>query len=249
MQPPTEVLEEARRRTYAAGSARIEIVTEHRWKIPPMPQRRRGGLLRPLAKLGKATAKRVWRVAIRRHDLSRRTAEGVLDLVGRRSMLDHGSFAELHADGHQWSGRSGRAISTLPADGVPGQYRSPIWLLDILSGVVSTEDHGNALIRGVTCRHLTATIDLSRASELTPGGVGVPSRKRFEELLALTADVWLDDSHIRRVRFTEDEHQTETIDLFDFGVSVHDLDWTRLPTFRSPAEASKVADAQLDDPS
>ena len=78
--------------------------------------------------------------------------------------------------------------------------------------------------------------DLSRASRATPGGVAVPTLGRFEALLALTAEVWLDDCHVRRLRFAA-ENRTDTLELWDLGVALDDLDWSRLPTFRTAGEA------------
>jgi hypothetical protein len=58
--------------------------------------------------------------------------------------------------------------------------------------------------------------------------------------------VWIDDQHIRQVRF-EDRRKVHpspdqggssakilTLELWDFGVRVRGLDWSRLPTFLSP---------------
>ena len=66
---------------------------------------------------------------------------------------------------------------------------------------------------------------------------------RFEDLLALPVEVWLDAQHVRRVRYRP-EHLTETLELWDFGVALDDLDWTRLPAFRSPDEAAAVEKAR-----
>jgi hypothetical protein len=56
----------------------------------------------------------------------------------------------------------------------------------------------------------------------------------------MAVEVWLDRSHVRRVRF-KDEQRVETVELWDFGIPLHALDWTRLPTFRSPKEAASLA--------
>ncbi|MEA2512675.1 MAG: hypothetical protein QOJ59_2162, partial [Thermomicrobiales bacterium] len=84
--------------------------------MPTMPQRRRGGLLRPLTRLGKAAGKRLWTRAMGDFDFRRQEAEGVIDLAQRRYMLDYGHYARLFADGREWDGRSGRLLSTLPPD-------------------------------------------------------------------------------------------------------------------------------------
>lgn len=228
-------------RTRAAASARIELSTDHTWEMPPVPKRRRGGLMRPVTSAAKAAGKRLLRAAERRFDFRHQTAEGVIHLEERRYMLDYGSYARLYADGKEWHGRSGRRLSTLPPDeqGLP----TPLWLLDILAGLAAATDEGAEAVRGTPCRCFTATVDISRASKLTPGGVAVPVLGRFEDLLALPVEVCIDDEHVRRVRFRP-EHRTETLELWDFGVPLDDLDWSRLPTFRSPREAAAVAKAR-----
>jgi hypothetical protein len=73
----------------------------------------------------------------------------------------------------------------------------------------------------------------------------VPARPRFEDLLALPLEAWIDDTHVRRVRFDGGRAAgmgVVTLDLDDFGVEVDDLDWSRLPTFRSPEEAEWLAE-------
>jgi hypothetical protein len=205
-----------------------------------MPYRRRGGLLRPILNAGKSGAKRLVKFAAPDLDFRRQTSEGIIDIAGRRYMLDYGSYARLYADGKEWDGRSGRALATLPPDG--SAFPTPLWLLDLLAGVVGASETGTEEVRGVTCRHLAATADLSRASQAVRGGIAAPGRRRFEELLALPVEIWIDDTQIRRIRFNSSEgveQHTDTLELWDFGVPIDDLDWTRLPTFQSPDEAAQ----------
>jgi hypothetical protein len=53
--------------------------------------------------------------------------------------------------------------------------------------------------------------------------------------------VWIDDLRIHRFRIVHrgsgrsaGATRTETVELWDFGVPVDELDWTRLPSFRTP---------------
>lgn len=63
------------------------------------------------------------------------------------------------------------------------------------------------------------------------------ARDRFESLLRLPIELWLDETHLRRIRFI-DEHRTTTVTFSDFGADVDGLGWSRLPIFRSPNEES-----------
>lgn len=233
-------LERARKQTLAAGSARFELLVERGWEMPVMPYRRRGGLLRPVLNAAKSGPKRLVKFAAPDVDFRHQTAEGIIDIAGRRYMLDYGSYAHLYADGQQWDGRSGRSLATLPRDAcaVP----TPLWLLDLIAGVVDASEKGSEEVRGAVCRHLAGTADLSRASQAAPEGIAVPKIKRFEDLLAVPVEVWLDDTHIRRIRFSSTERveqRSETLELWDFGVSIDALEWTRLPTFRSADKAAQ----------
>jgi hypothetical protein len=238
--PAVDVIAEAEGRTRAAASARIELFIDHTWQMPPMPTRRRGGLIRPLTTVAKAAGKRLLEAASGSFDFRHQTAAGFIDLRGRRYMLDYGSYARLYAEGKEWDGRSGRPLWTLPPD--EGELPTPLWLLDILTGLTSAADERAEDVRGTPCRCFKGTVDIARASKITPGGVAVPARGRFEDLLALPIEVCIDDRYVRRVGYRA-EHRTATLELWEFGVSLAGLDWTRLPTFRSPEEAADVARA------
>jgi hypothetical protein len=170
--------------------------------------------MRPLLTVGKAMGKPLLKRALRDFDSRRQEAEGVIDFVQRRYMLDYGHYARLFADGYEWNGRSGRLLSTLPPD--PDAIPTPLWLLDLLVGITETRDAGTEEVRGTPCRRITAKTDVSRASRDTPGGVAVPKLGRFEDLLALPIEVWVDQSQVRRVRF-EREAQVDAVELWDFG--------------------------------
>lgn len=77
---------------------------------------------------------------------------------------------------------------------------------------------------------------MERASAATEGGLWPPPVERFEQLRALPLTVWIDGQYVRRIRFEHGvpvRHLT-TLDLWEFGVPVENLDWSRLPAFRSP---------------
>jgi hypothetical protein len=78
-------------------------------------------------------------------------------------------------------------------------------------------------------------VDLERASAAVDGGLAVPEVERFENLRVLPFTVWIDNQHVRRVRFCEGRgpQSALTVDLYDFGTPTNHLDWSRLPTFRS----------------
>jgi len=164
-------------------------------------------------------------------DPRHQVGQGVLDLPGRRSMLDYGSYAVLQAGTHEWSGRSGRALDTLPTS--PPRIASPLWLVDLVAGVTTAVDQGTDEVDGQGWRHLRASASLAKASSRRPEGMASPARARYEELEELPLKVWLFNGHLSRVRFVDDR-RTESVTLTEFGIDTAGLDWSRLPNLGGP---------------
>jgi len=210
-------------RTRAAGNARA--VFAFGWKLPAREQVPRRG---PLAFIGNA-ADRVALRFLKATFLHRHVCEGVLDLPGRRYMLDHGEYAEVHMHGRRWAGRSGSELSTLRPD--RGAFPSPLWLVDILSRATHATFAGGEVVRGTPCRRVRATLDL-RDGPPAGAAASSPSLAGIESLHAVPVDVWLDGAHVRRIRLAS-PHYEEAMELWSVGAVPDDLDWTRLPTFRT----------------
>ncbi|MGH2860892.1 MAG: hypothetical protein ACRDLT_05200 [Solirubrobacteraceae bacterium] len=149
-------------------------------------------------------------------------AEGVIDFTQRRYMIDFGGYAVLHADGRQWGGASRRRLATLPTE----KHKSPVplWLTDLLDGVRAATEVGIEPVRGTSCRHFQADVDPAHASSVLSGDWPT-------DFGARPVDVWIDDAHVRRIR-ARVQARAQTLELWDFGLSVDELDWTRLPSFR-----------------
>ena len=87
----------------------------------------------------------------------------------------------------------------------------------MLRQVTAARYAGDELVRGAMCRKVNVRAD---SAELT---------------------VWIDDDHIRRIQSAEyasSAHstaaRTQTLELWDFGPADGSLDWSRLPSFRTP---------------
>src|SRR3954451_1782441 len=182
-------------RTLSVSRARIELARDWTFTWPQnRPRvRRRGGLLRPVGRLartaGTAVGKAAWRRWTEDHDPGHLSAEGIIEPPARRHMIDFGSYAEIYKDGRRWGGRSGRSLATL--DPWPPDRQIDLWwLLDVLRGGVDATLEGEETVHGAACRRIAASVDLTRASPLAPGGLRVPSVDRFEDLTALPITVW-----------------------------------------------------------
>lgn len=217
--------------TVAARSARITTRTDQSWALPPMPGRQARGPVATAAiglgrTAGKAVGKTILRLVPEGADPRHLVGQGVLDLGGRRSMTDYGSYAVLQVGSQQWSGRSGRALQTLPSS--PPRIPSPLWLIDLVVGVTAAVDWGIDEVDGQRWRHLKVNASLAEASSRHPDGMASPARRRYEDLLELPLEVWLDDDHLRRISFVDDR-RTESVTLVEPGVDTEGLDWSRLP--------------------
>ncbi len=231
--PGAATVRQALDETLEAQTARVELRMQFRPLELPRHASPDSGLLHfklltaivavPLKVIGTA-----FRFLVRRS----LEAEGVIDLSGRRLMMDFGAYAVLVADGRRWSGRSGRAISTLPSDVFPESIGEPFWLLDLLDGVTEAQFGGHKTLGGYDCQCFSARADFGRAAEASPD-LALPPAKRYGDLLAVPIQVCIDEEgSIRRVRF-ESEMMEVTLDLVEYRVDLP-ADWSRLPTFRSP---------------
>ena len=135
-------------------------------------------------------------------------------------MIDFGRSAEMGVNGKRFSGQSGELLQPrlqnhrVPAPTVPDE---PVGLLMQLQEVTDVRQTGDEAVRGTLCRVLAV---LAGRAELT---------------------VWIDDAYIRRIESAEHASgqyssvtKRLTIELWDFGVAIDSLDWSRLPSFRTP---------------
>jgi hypothetical protein len=189
---------------------------------PRLPRRRRGGLL------GSALDSAVSRVTS--HTMP--DAEGVADFAGDRVGVDFGSFAQLWIGDRHWSGRSGRALATLPPDEFGLGLHCPLWGFHLLAGAVEETPAGEEPVRGVPCRRFAVLGDLGAASAAIGGGLRVPMSAVYEDLARLAVDAWIDaEGRVRRVHWRE--HLGDlTTELHDFGAAPP-VDWTRMPSFKT----------------
>lgn len=202
-------------RTRAAGSARIELQIGERI-LPAVFDRPIRVVRHPMRSFAR------WFV---KNQSLARTTQGLIDFRARRYML-FGPYAQVHADGELWGGAPGRSLSSL----THVRYAAPVplWLFDLLDGVHHASESGLRQVHGLPCGSLTGQLDVRGAS------TSLPSQWSADPA-SLRPEIWIDgDGHIRRVQ-VHAEDRTQSLELWDFGARVDDLDWTHLPTFQ-PAE-------------
>jgi len=213
--------------TLAASSARIEIRTDTDLGRDPVPALRRPLRLRP-GLIGRLT-RRAARSALARVAPGADPAElrdhfvhqfgaGFIDFADARYLVDFGGYAQALVDGRRFGGLSGGPLG--PRYEIrPYKFRrdDPLDALRRLQSATAARWAGHERVRWTTCRVVTAAVG---EDEFT---------------------VWIDGRRVQRFRTVErgsDRYplatRTETVELWDFGVPVDELDWSRLPTFRSP---------------
>jgi hypothetical protein len=230
-------------RTLAAPSARIEFRVD--WNWPRRSAQDAGERLLVRDTLGRLAGHVVGAVRDRVAglELGHTVSEGFVEPAAGRYMIASGRYAEIYLDGRRFGGRPGRPVRTLhgyPRSGWepsrqerPGQDWSGevLWLLRLLSRTCAADPAGHERVRGTPCRKLAARVDPGELTVSTDGDL----------------TVWIDGEHVRRIQLkrrrtlpgSADESgfgvfREVTLELWDFGVSVSELDWSRLPSFRTP---------------
>ena len=211
--------------TLAAPSARVEIRSDADLGRPPeRAQRRRPGLVGRLA--GRAARGILGRVApdigaaeLReaREAFLHQFGAGFVEPAAGRYLIDFGGWAQVLTDGRRFSGRSGEPLGPRYENRLWRSRRDdPLDALRRLQAATAARWVGEETVRLTRCRVVAATA----------------GRDQFT--------VWIDDERIRRFRTVErgsgrsaQATTTETTELWDFGVPVDSLDWSRLPAFRA----------------
>ena len=165
--------------------------------------------------------------------ITKEPATGVVDFQAHRCVFDSspptGNSDLIIGDRH-WSGSPGTTLAGLHDK--PARTFQPLWLVDLLRGVVDAREQAVEDIDGRNARRFLAHADLDHASAAASYTLAVPddAAKRTDDG-HLAVDVWIDDDgHIRRIRHTAlaDPLFTVTVDLTDFGTALPS-DWSRIP--------------------
>jgi hypothetical protein len=197
----------------------------------------------PVGRLVVLASKALWKRVSGGLDIRHAAAEGFVEPAARRYMIDFGAYAEIGADGVTFGGRSGRLMQGLrPSSRREGDV---LWLLRLLPGTTDARLEDTETLQGTPCREYAVHVDVARAAAadgraelLPPAGVDSPQPP------VLGLSVWVDGQHIRQVRFVDSQPKDPqpgqsasaakvlTLEIWDFGVPVQNLDWSRLPSFR-----------------
>jgi hypothetical protein len=217
--------------TLAAPSARIEYRQDMDAGAPERPARPRPG---PVGRLARLAAGAAWKriapgvdVGELREAFFRPVGVGFVEPAAGRYQIDYGAYAQMYMDGELFGGQSGAPLrDNNRSRRAEPRENDPLRLLGLLREVTQAGYSGAETLRGTPCR---AVAVLAGSAELTAW---------LADSAELT--VWIDDEHVRRIqsvwRAPRGRHSgslKRTFEMWEFGVPVGSLDWSRLPSFHA----------------
>ena len=225
----TEVVLGALERTVGRGSARIEF----RFDAKLEDASTSGPGRSPLH--GDLKGRLLWRMlgwALPRFitHITKEPATGVIDFQAHRCVFGSSpGNSDLIIGDRRWSGSPGTSLTMYLPPPATTTWQ-PLWLVDLLGGVVDARGQAVEDIDGRSAWRYLAHADLDRASAAASYTLAVPAdaEARTDDG-HVAVDVWIDDDgHIRRIRHTVNTHFSFTVDLTDFGAALPS-DWSRIP--------------------
>lgn len=197
--------------TMAAPSARFE----YRFDFDVVaPESRPGLVARLVRRAARAALSRLApdvNVADLRQAFAHQVGVGFVEPAADRYMIDYGSYAVMRAGDKSFGGRSGSLLQARHRHRRAHERSDdPLRLLRLVQGAPDAQHVGDESLRGTPCRVVAIR---SGPPELT---------------------VWADDQHIRKIQYEEggsSVSKKHALELWDFGVPVDWLDWSRLPSF------------------
>jgi len=233
-------------RTVSRRTARIELRHEFSFGLDEPPARRtrpRGGLPvreligRELLGVALRTGGRLVERWVRKKILQ--SATGFIDFETQRCRFGDPSHATttLVVGDRTWTGPFGTAVEAASAD--HASTLQPLWLVDLVRGVVTAREQPSEILQGRTCRRFSAHADLNRAAEAVRYQLAIPTgTARLDELKRIPVELWVDDEgRIRRIRHAHSSgatpsvppSTTTTVDLIEFDIELP-ADWSSLPS-------------------
>ncbi len=167
---------------------------------------------------------------------------GIIDLEAHRCVYDGDRpKAELIVGDRSWHGAPGTTVDGLSAQ--PASAYQPLWLVDVVGGVVDATEQAPEAVNGRTVRRFSAHADLNRAAEMVPYTMAMPPAGEYVGVTRISLEVCVDhDGYIRRIRQISAysgvlTRSTITLDVMEFGIPLPS-DWSRIP---HPSDGSPLS--------
>ncbi len=158
---------------------------------------------------------------------------GIIDLEAHRCVYhEDRSKAELIVGDRCWHGAPRTTVDGRSAQ--PASAYQPLWLVDVVGGVVDATEQAPEAVNGRMTRRFSAHADLNRAAETVPYKMALPPGGKYFRVTRISLEVWVDhDGYIRRIRQISAysgvlTRSTITLDVMEFGIALPS-DWSRIP--------------------
>jgi hypothetical protein len=143
---------------------------------------------------------------------------GRIDFVNQRSLYceDEDEWT-LTAPGLEFMGEQGEWEQVVSEDDTLVGHVDPLWLLEVIAGVIEAREDDGESVLGEPCRRYTAVASFAAARAQSKRPMEPPSSRGNLDVDRLRVDVWLDAAgRVRRAILHGDQTLT-MLELSDFG--------------------------------
>jgi hypothetical protein len=163
-------------------------------------------------------------------------ADGLMQFMPLRFMMDFGHYVVLGQGGREWKGQAGRRIESLTSR--PQSHGQPTWLIALAGGLVEATEIESRDADGTWVRWFAAVSDLTRAANRIGEDLALPPRRTLADLERLDVRVGVNDQRIRQVTFA-DRFVALSIEITDFDASPPPT-WDRLGDLGAASEPYRL---------
>jgi len=143
---------------------------------------------------------------------------GRIDFKNQRSLYceDEGQWT-LTAPGLEFMGEPGEWEQVVSDDDALVDHIDPLWLLQLIAGVVEASEDGQEAVLGEPCKRYRTVASLAVATAQSKRKMEPPSSRGNLDLDRLPIDVWVDDAGRIRRAILHGDHSLMLLELSDFG--------------------------------
>jgi hypothetical protein len=143
---------------------------------------------------------------------------GRIDFANQRSLYreDEDQWT-LTAPGLEFMGEPGEWEQVVSDDDALVDHIDPLWLLQLIAGVVEASEDGQEAVLGEPCKRYRTVASLAVATAQSKRKMEPPSSRGNLDLDRLPIDVWVDDAGRIRRAILHGDHSLMLLELSDFG--------------------------------
>jgi hypothetical protein len=124
----------------------------------------------------------------------------------------------LTAPGLEFMGEPGEWEQVVSDDDTLVDHIDPLWLLQLIAGVVEASEDGHEAVLGEPCKRYRTVANLAVARAESKRKMEPPSSRGDLDLNRLPVDVWVDSAGRIRRAILHGDHSLMSLELSDFGL-------------------------------